>query len=840
VPAKGKAAPVAAWRLLDVDGDAPAFARRLDAPLVGREDELMRLIDVVDAMAVERACRLVTVVADAGVGKSRLARELQGRLADRATFLTGRCLPYGDGITFWPLREIVAQAGGLDAAAALGGGEEAGLVVELVRGAIGSGAGDTAGGEETFWAVRKLVEALAQDRPLVLCVEDVHWAEPTFLELLEYLSAWIRDAPVLLLCLSRPDLAEEHPSWPGVAAGALLRLPLLTESETGELVDALAREAALEEPTRARIAAAAEGNPLFVEQLTELLAEEPDALHSLPPTIHALLAARLDRLGREERAVLERAAVMGREFWRRAVVELTPDEERADVGSHLLALVRKNLLRPDAPASGAEDGFRFSHVLVRDAAYAGMPKEARADLHERFARWIEVNLPERATELEEIVGYHLEQAYRYREQLAPVDERARALAARAGELLGRAGRRAFARDDMPAALNLLDRAVALITEQEPARLELMRELSSALWSIGDVARAESLLNGLIEAASATGDRRLEWHAIIERSGRRRMAGTETSADELHDTAHEAAAVFEQLGDHVGLARAWYQIAVASRGLGRYGESEEAASRALEFARRAESRQTEARSVDALCTALLYGPTPAPVAVRRCRALLPSAAGRRVQEANVRSALAGLEAMGGSFDAAREHLSRARATYEELALRFAIAGLTQIEGEVELLAGDTGAAERALLEGLAILEPVGGAEGLQAAMLAHVLLVAGRTEEAHVFAEVALRAADPHVRTQVLRGSVWARLEAESRPAHALRLARDAVAVAEKTDALPLHADATEALSQVLAAVGKTDEAASTARAALHLHERKGNLVSAKRVAALLTEAVRLT
>src|ERR671915_1400096 len=470
VPLKGKAAPVAAWRLLGVDADAPALARRLDTPLVGREDELMRLIDVVDAVAVERSCRLVTVVADAGVGKSRLARELAARLGDRARFLTGRCLPYGDGITFWPLREIVAQAGGLDAAAALGGGEEAGLVVELVRGAIGSGSGDTAGGEETFWAVRKLVEALARDRPLVLCLEDVHWAEPTLLELLEYLSAWIRDAPVLLLCLSRPDLVEEHPSWPGVRADALVQLPPLTESETGELLDALQREDELDEPTRARIAAAAEGNPLFVEQLTELLAEEPDARHSLPPTIHALLAARLDRLGRDERAVLERAAVMGREFRRRAVVELTPEDERADTGSHLLALVRKNLLRPDTPSSIGEDGFRFSHVLVRDAAYAAMPKEARADLHERFAGWIEANLAERAAELDEIVGYHLEQAYRYREQLAPVDQRGRALAARAGELLGRAGRRAFARDDMPAALSLLDRAVALVTDQDPVRL----------------------------------------------------------------------------------------------------------------------------------------------------------------------------------------------------------------------------------------------------------------------------------------------------------------------------------------------------------------------------------
>jgi tetratricopeptide (TPR) repeat protein len=391
---------------------------------------------------------------------------------------------------------------------------------------------------------------------------------------------------------------------------------------------------------------------------------------------------------------------------------------------------------------------------------------------------------------------------------------------------------------MPAALNLLDRAVALITDQDPVRLELTHQLGNALWSVGEVARAESLMKGLIDAASASGDRRIAWYARLDVSGQRRMR-ERLSFDELLITARDALAVFDDLGDDLGLARASYQLAVTSRMAGRFGESAETAKRALECARRSGNRQIEARTVDALCTALLYGPTPVPVALRRCRALLSSAAGSQLREANVRSALGGLEAMAGSFGPAREHCSRARATYEDLGLRFAIAGLTQIEGAVELLAGNVGAAERALREGLAILEPV-GAHGLQAAMLANVLLVAGRSEEARRFADVALRAADPHVMSQVLRRSVWAQLEAESRPAHALRLAREAVAVAEKTDALPLHADATEALAQVLAAVGETDEATSTARAALHLHERKGNLVSAERATALLAERVRST
>jgi class 3 adenylate cyclase/tetratricopeptide (TPR) repeat protein len=835
VALKGKAAPVTAWRLLDVDADAPAFARRLDAPLVGREDELMRLIDLVDAVAVERACRLVTVVADAGVGKSRLARELAGRLGDRASFLTGRCLPYGDGITFWPLREILAQAGGLDAAAALGGGEEAGLVVDLVRGAIGSGSGDTAGGEETFWAVRKLVEALARDRPLVLCVEDVHWAEPTLLELLEYLSAWIRDAPVLLLCLSRPDLAEEHPSWPGVRADSLLPLPPLTESETGELVDALAREAGLDESMRERIAGAAEGNPLFVEQLTELLAEEPDALHSLPPTIHALLAARLDRLGRDERAVLERAAVMGREFWRRAVVELTPDEERGDVGSHLLALVRKNLLRPDAPASGAEDGFRFSHVLVRDTAYAAMPKEARADLHERFAGWIEANLAERAAELDEIVGYHLEQAYRYREQLAPVDERGRSLAERAGERLGRAGRRAFARDDMPAALSLLDRAVALVTEQEPARLELLRELSSALWTVGDVARAESLLNGLIEAASESGHRSVEWYALLDRAARHELAGA-AEAD-LLAVAEAAIPVFEQLGDDLGLARAWRRIAAAQVARHRFEAAEHASERALHHARLAADLKEEARSVDQLCTVLLYGPTPAGEALARCEEMLVRARRSRLMEANVTSSVAGLLAMRGRFDESRDLVDRARRTYDELGLVLAGAGLSNVAAESELLAGKPAAAAALLYEGYDTLPAV--AKAHRSALLAEAMYALSRFDDARVRADECRAAAGSHALSHVCWRAVHAGIAArEERFEEAEQLAREAVELVDRMDALNVRGDARIRLAEVLHLADRHDEASAVTREALIFYERKGNLVSAERAKALLAERVR--
>jgi class 3 adenylate cyclase/tetratricopeptide (TPR) repeat protein len=828
LPLKGKSQPVEAWRLLDVSADLPELGRRLDAPLVGRRPELARLLSEVETVESERTARLFTVVGEAGLGKSRLARELGDELGDRVRFLTGRCLPYGDGITFWPLRDILAQAGGAEAVAAeLGAGDGASLVLERVRGAIGSG--EVSSGEETFSAVRKLVEALARERPLVLCLEDVHWAEPTFLELLEYLTGWIRDVPVLLLCLARPELAEEHPAWPGVRAGAVLALPPLTAEEATELVTALGDEGAFDEATLARITAAAEGNPLFAEQLAALMAEEPEARVSIPPTIHALLAARLDRLEPEERAVLERAAVMGREFWRRAVVDLTPETERARAGSHLHALVRRNLIRPD-PGSRSEDGFRFSHVLVRDATYAAVPKETRADLHERFAAWIEANAGRWAAEVEEIVGYHLEQAYRYREQLGPVDERARALAERAGNLLGGAGRRAFSRDDMPAALNLLDRALALLTEQAPARLELTRELGNALWSLGEIARAESLLNGVIETASAAGERRSEWYARLDLSGHRRTLAREW-AGELLTTARDALAVFEEVGDNLGLARAWYRIAIATRAAGQFAQSAEAAERGLEAARRSGNRQVEARTVDALCTALLFGPMPVDAALRRAGDLLESAGGVPLLEASVLSSLAGLEAMNGRVDQAREQYARARRIYEELGLRFAVAGLTQVEAEVELLAGDLRRAEQALREGLAILEPT-GAVGLQAGLLAETLWAAGRADDAKLFMLIARETADHHVMSQVLWRCAAARLD----PASDGELARDAVALAAKTDNLTLQADARLALADVLTVTGDFGAAEEERRVALNLYERKGNVEAARRTRALVVEA----
>ena len=825
---KGKTGPVVAWNVLGVIEGAPAYARRLDARLVGRTEELRTLRDTFASAVAERTCRIVTVIGPAGIGKSRLASELSHGVRDEAQTLTGRCLPYGDGITFWPLVQIVGALGSDDGIRELLAGTDDGeLVAERVLSAVGPTRTSAAGGE-MFWAVRRLLEEAARERPLVVVVEDIHWAAPTFLDLLEYLAGWTHDAPMLLLCLSRPDLLEERQGWLTAPNATGISLAPLTDAESDALLDELGQEWPLDETARRQIKEAAEGNPLYVEQMAAMLAEGGPA-DAIPPSIHALLAARLDRLPPEERAILERAAVAGKEFVRSAVLHLSDDAQREEVDAGLLTLARKDLL---AAKPGREDAYRFRHALIRDAAYAGIAKELRAQLHERFGDWALGTNAGRAGELDEIVGYHFEQAFRYREQLGPLDDASRRLAGRAGDLLGGAGRRAFARDDMPAALTLLDRAVALITEQDPARLELVRELSMALWWAGEVARAELLLNGLIEAASSSGDRQQEWSGLIERAARKNVSGGDTGADELLEVSREAIEVFEELGDEAGLARAWRRIAYAHQMRSQFGPAESASEEALIHARKAEDSHEEARIIDGLCTSLLWGPASVPEAIQRCEEMLAWSRGSRVMEANIGISLAGLKGMRGDFEEARALAAAARQTYRELGLRLAVAGLTQVSGPLEALAGDLEAAEQELREGLEIMEPVGSI-GYQAALLADVLLRRGATDEAERFASIAqAEAADDNIAAQVIWRGVKARLDTNP------GLAEEAVGIAGLTDDLNLRAEATVNLAESLRLADAQDHAVDALQRAVQLYEQKGNVVGALRASKLASAPVR--
>jgi class 3 adenylate cyclase len=832
---KGKSEPVRAWRLLDVVEGAPPFERRLDAPLVDREEELAELRQVFERAVEERTCQVCTILGTAGVGKSRLAGELAREVESRATFLEGRCLAYGEGITFWPLRQIVREAGGeTGVAAALAEHADAALVVDRIRATVGlpSAAG---GSEEIFWAVRRLFEALARTRPLVVCLEDLHWAEPTFLDLIEYLAGWTRDAPVLLVCLARPELLDQQPAWlRGQPNASALRLRPLSEPDSQLLLEELAAEAGLSPDARIRIADAAEGNPLYIEQMAAMAAEghNGNGALTIPPTIQTLLAARLDRLEPAERAVIERAAVIGKEFWRGAVLDLSPEDERADVGGLLLRLVRKELVRPDRSISFHDDAFRFRHVLIRDAAYAGLPKEHRADLHERFARWIERNAAEPLAELEEIVGYHLEQAHRYLAELGGADPRVRGLASEASARLAAAGQRALARDDARAAASLLTRATLLLRTDDAARLRIAPDLGVALMEAGELAQADGVLARAIHEAAACEEPRIEANARLLQLQLQLLTESKEKAGEIRAEVERLVPLLAELGDELGLARSGLLLAQSHWTSLQAERAANAIERALEHAERAGDRRERNRLLRFLATTIIHGPTPVSDGLRRCDEILERAKGDRTVESAALRARARLIAMQGRFGEARQLMANGRNILNDLGLAVDYAASAEGAAFIELVAGDAATAEEHLLHGCARLEEIGDRRHLPVlqAYLAEARYRQGGYEDAERAARRSEEIAAPddlgsHVVARSVRGKALAwRGNAERGQA----LTSEAVALAEGTDFLNLRADALVGLLEVLHLAGSHD-AGPVAQSALELYTRKGNAVAASQL-----------
>jgi class 3 adenylate cyclase/tetratricopeptide (TPR) repeat protein len=809
---KGKAEGVAAFRLVSID--AEELPRRLDAPLVGRQRELRLLGDAWERAVTERTCMLFTLLGTAGVGKSRLVAEFLGRID--ATIARGRCLSYGEGITYWPVTEIVLQL------ARLGHDAGSGPLAALV------GEGTPTSPEEIALAFRRLLEQVASDHPLLVVFDDLHWGEPALLDLVEQTAAMSRGAPILLLGLGRPELLDRRAAWGGglLNATTVLLEPLSPE-ETAELIGTLA--GGLDADLATRIRDAAGGNPLFVEEMAAMVAEAGNGDVVVPPTVQALLAARLDQLDGEERGVLERGAVEGQVFHRGAVEALGA----ADVSPRLSALVRKELVRPDTPQFAGDDAYRFRHILIRDAAYDALPKAARAELHERFALWLEQHGAD-LVEADEILGYHLEQAYRYRAELGPIDDAGRQLADRAATRLAAGADNARLRGDHAAAGGLLARAAALLPEGSAFRVELQLECVRALFDAGQLKEVEELVAAANRAAAEIGDERLVALARLEELILAAHVGGQSTFDPA--AFDEPIAVLERLGDEVGLA---HGLAYRGRSEFYMGNASGAIpyfERAVELGRR-HGLYREVRGWQQwILAAMYYGPTP----VEDVAAFADTLAGEdeRLGTFTTPAILikAAVLAMQGEIDGARELVAEAVPVARELGLvpqgMIGLAG-----GHVETLAGDPAAAAELLREPWRRYGEIGetGFRSTVGTMLAAALLELGRDEEAEQLVEevasfVASDDFDPQARIRWVRALILAR---RGETAEAERLARDAVEIVDDTDYDEISADAYVALATVLETAGKADEARSVRERALELYEQKGVTVRAEQLRKLL-------
>lgn len=789
---KGKREPVPAFPLAAVQ----EVAERSHAfRFVGRRRELEQLADAWERVLAGPCCELVTVVGEPGVGKSRLVAEVLGRIDARV--VRGRCLSYGEGITYWPVVEVVKQLDALprDAQAAT-------AVRSLLKETDA-----LAGTDEIAWALRKL---LKEQAPLIVCFDDMQWGEKTFLDLVESTALLSTGAPLLLLCMARPELLDRRPGWPTV-----LPLEPLPERDAVELVgDAVPDE------VRQRLVRASGGNPLFLTEMLALAREGADV--EVPATLHALLAARLDQLDPAERRLLERAAVEGEVFHRGAVQALAPEERQ--VTPRLAALVRKQLIRPQKAQLPGEDGFRFRHLLFRDAAYGGLPKTVRAQLHERFAAWLQQH--ESLVELDELLGYHLEQAVRYRQELGqPAEE---ALAAEARRRLTAAGRQAFARQDHAAAASLLARAAALAPagELDPV---LEFELLDALLGV-DGERALRRARTLAERAAAAGDRvgELCWR-IEEGTLAIWVEEREGAGERLAALVEHALPLFEAAGDDLALCVAYRALGQVANMRAQVDTMREAGARAAVHAERAGLSERWVGRYGSIRVA--RGATPA-------SELLAWLDEQDQGDLRVRMGRAWVLAMLGGIEEARALLAALRTEAAERGGVLLLGAIGGVGFEVELLAGDPAAAATIGEETYRRLEQAGQQLGLptwDAARLVQAYHQLGWLDQADAWATRAAElGASDDAETQMLWRQARAKVLARrGNHAQAEQLAREAVAIGEQTEMLDAQADTYADLGEVLSLAGRHQEAAQTLEQALARYQRKQNLVMAERTQARL-------
>jgi class 3 adenylate cyclase/tetratricopeptide (TPR) repeat protein len=801
IEAKGKG-QVEAFRLVDVDLQAAPIARRLDTPLIGRRSELEQLKQAFERSMREHRCHLFTILGAAGVGKSRLVGEFLG--ATDARIVTGACLDYGEGITFWPVISVLKSLGP----------RADPTIAQIVEGA--------ATANELFYAVRAQLEDVASEQPLVVFFDDIQWGEPTFLDLVDHIADLSRGVPIFVLCLARPDLLDKRPGWGGgkLNATTILLQPLSVE----ECVELIKVHGGVETDMEERILAAADGNPLFVEEMVALVREDGDV--RIPSTVQALLQARLDQLGREERAVIERGAVEGQIFHRGAVLELT---QAADVEPQLTGLVRKELIHPTRATLAGDHAFRFRHLLIRDAAYDALPKETRANLHERFAGWLERNGHE-LIELDEMLGYHFEQAARYRRELGRPDVD---LELRAAERLGEAGSKAGVRSDIHAAANLLERAINLLPVDHERRAPLLIELIGTLE--GSAAAEEQ--SARIDELEASANPTVQMHGRIARLQLRLLTNPENVVAEAEDIGEQALALFGTVGDDLGLAHTYYLLAWVSWLQSLARPTQVALENLLRYARKANSRALIGRVMVQQIGLLYYGPFTTDEIRERLAEL--EADDSMLGRAVATSVKADLAQREGQFEESIALLDEVMQLHAELGSELGQLITGQRRAEALADAGQLDAAVSAFRETIEELIRLGMTSFRSTTTInfAEILYLIGEVEEADRLAIEGeeLGAAEDVVNFAWGRG-LRARIAADRGDhSEAETLGRDALENAYKTDFPSVRASAHEALAHVFASSGRSAEARTELERALEIWSHYGFRIQTDRTRASLVE-----
>lgn len=819
-----------AFRVGEAAPPPPAQMARSARSLVGRKAELAQIRAAFESAGrSDHPIRLV-ISGEPGIGKTRLAVEAATTLGAETRVLTGHCLSYGEGISFWPLREIVEEAaGGTDPDTIrrmLGPIEDADMIAGQVAGVTGRDS--SARPDQLFPAIRRFFEVKSIERPLTVIFEDFQWAQPALVELVEYLTDSVT-GHLLLMCLLRPEFFDEHSTWTQTDEESdHLELGPLHRAEVEELASVQVATHGLTYEQLNRVIDLAEGNPLFVEQLLAALTE--DSQLTIPPSIERLLIARLDRLGPAERDLIRAASVLGRRFAISDLVHLIPVQARPSAFSHLESLIEKELLdRVD------EDRIAFRHALIQLMAYKTITKKARASLHEQVADLLRSPDEGDPDTLDELVGHHLDRAVRFRHELGTSRAEIRNLELRAGEHLYRAGLKAFARLDAVGAEYLLSRAIELLPGDHPQLRTIKRHLAETYQVMGLHDDAEGLLMDLADEVLRDGEESLGHFLRLERTWARIATGPDPmTLQTIEEQAEDARAVFARRGDEQGLAQVCRVLFHVHLRRGEITEMEKYAYQEIDHGRRSGSPREELAGPLLLAIALELGPRPVGECIARCEEVI---GWRDTFNPGVVSTLGYLSAMGGDSEEGRRLSKMAQEILRErVRARRPLGQVLWRAGDVELLAGDLEAGGGKLREALELNLEMGERDMISqiAAALSRLASVGGEIDESERLAEMSRQQAPAEsVASQASwRGAKARILAIRKNRQEAELLALQAVNLAP-VEMANLRAGTLVDLGSVLLQAGLRDRASEAINGAVNLYEKKGNVVGAAQASSII-------